>query len=61
LGLGPFVATQINAGKEGAAVTILGTDLTGATSVMFNGTAATFTVVSEPEITTSAPTGAVTT
>ena len=45
----------------GAAVTILGTNLTGATSVSFNGTAATFTVVSKSEImTTTVPTGATT-
>ncbi len=44
----------------GTAVRILGTDLTGATSVTFNGTAATFTVVSRSEITTTVPTGATT-
>lgn len=42
------------------AVTILGTDLTGATSVTFNGTAATFTVVSASQIKTTVPTGATT-
>ena len=46
VGLGPFVETQTTSGEVGAAVKILGTDLTGATSVSFNGTAATFTVVS---------------
>jgi len=44
----------------GAAVKILGTNLTGATSVTFNGTAATFTVVSKSEITTTVPAGATT-
>jgi uncharacterized protein (TIGR03437 family) len=34
--------------------------LTGATSVTFSGTAATFTVVSASEITTTVPTGAAT-
>jgi len=57
---GAFVETQPTSGKVGTAVKILGTDLTGATSVMFNGTAAKFTVVSESEITTSVPTGATT-
>ena len=59
-GLGPFVKTLPTSGTVGAAVTILGTNLTGATSVTFNGTAATFTVVSKSEITTRVPTGATT-
>jgi hypothetical protein len=45
------------------AVKILGTNLTGATNVTFNGTAATFTVKSKSEITTTTttvPTGATT-
>jgi uncharacterized protein (TIGR03437 family) len=42
------------------AVKILGSDLTGATSVTFNGTAAAFTVVSSAQITTTVPTGATT-
>ena len=58
VGLGPFVETQTTSGKVGAAVKILGTDLTGATSVSFNGTAATFTVISPSLITTTVPTGA---
>jgi uncharacterized repeat protein (TIGR03803 family) len=57
-GLGPFVETLPTSGKVKAAVKILGTDLTGATSVTFNGTAATFTVVSSSEITTNVPVGA---
>jgi len=58
VGLGPFVETQTTSGKVGAAVKILGTNLTGATGVTFNGTAATFHVVSSSEITTTVPTGA---
>jgi uncharacterized protein (TIGR03437 family) len=42
----------------GTAVKILGTDLTGATSVSFNGAAAAFTVVSPSLITTRVPAGA---
>jgi hypothetical protein len=38
------VETLPTSGKVGAAVIILGTSLTGATSVSFNGKAATFTV-----------------
>ena len=37
VGLGPFVETQTTSGKVGKAVKILGTNLTGATSVTFNG------------------------
>jgi uncharacterized repeat protein (TIGR03803 family) len=60
VGLGPFVETLPTFGKVGAAVKILGTNLTGATSVSFNGTAAVFEVVSSSEITTTVPTGATT-
>jgi uncharacterized repeat protein (TIGR03803 family) len=60
VGLGPFVETQPTSGKVGASVKILGTNLTGATSVTFNGTAAAFTVKSKSEITTTVPTGATT-
>jgi uncharacterized repeat protein (TIGR03803 family) len=60
LGLEPFVETQPGSGVAGAAVKILGTDLTGASSVTFNGTAAKFTVVPRSEITTNVPAGAAT-
>jgi uncharacterized repeat protein (TIGR03803 family) len=60
VGLGPFVKTLPTSGEVGATVIILGTDLTGATSVTFDGTAAAFTVVSSSEITTTVPSGAAT-
>ncbi|MGA9966289.1 MAG: choice-of-anchor tandem repeat GloVer-containing protein [Terriglobales bacterium] len=60
VGLGPFVQTLTASGKVGAPVLILGTNLTGASSVSFNGTAATFTVVSKSEIKTTVPSGATT-
>jgi uncharacterized repeat protein (TIGR03803 family) len=60
MGLGPFVKTQTTSGAVGASVVILGTNLTPATAVTFNGTAATFTVVSSSEITSTVPTGATT-
>jgi uncharacterized repeat protein (TIGR03803 family) len=60
VGLGPFVETRPTFGEVGKSVEILGTNLTDATSVTFNGTAATFTVVSTSEITTTVPTGATT-
>ena len=58
VGLGPFVETQPTSGKVGAAVKILGTNLTGATSVTFNGTPAVFSVVGPSLVTTTVPTGA---
>src|ERR1022692_3258116 len=58
VGLGPFVKAEPPSGKVGAAIKILGTNLAGATSVSFNGTAAVFTVVSSSEITTAVPAGA---
>jgi uncharacterized repeat protein (TIGR03803 family) len=59
-GLTPFVETQPTIGQAGTLVTILGSNLTGATSVTFNGTPATFNVVSSSEITTNVPSGATT-
>jgi uncharacterized repeat protein (TIGR03803 family) len=58
--LGPFVKTLPTRGAVGTKVRILGTNLADTTSVSFNGSAATFTVVSSSEITTSVPTGATT-
>jgi uncharacterized repeat protein (TIGR03803 family) len=58
VGLGPFVETRPPYGKVGAAVKILGTNLTGAASVSFDGTVAVFEVVSTSEITTTVPAGA---
>jgi uncharacterized repeat protein (TIGR03803 family) len=61
LGLGPFVALQTISGQVGERVTILGTDLTDASSVTFNGTPATFTVNSTGSaITATVPAGATT-
>jgi uncharacterized repeat protein (TIGR03803 family) len=59
-GLGPFVEMLPASGKVGISVKILGTNLTGATSVEFNGTLATFKVASSSEITTTVPVGATT-
>jgi len=47
-------------GTVGTAVVIAGTNLTGATAVIFNGTSAAFTVNSATQITTSVPSGATT-
>jgi uncharacterized repeat protein (TIGR03803 family) len=59
-GLSPFVKTVPVAGSVGTTVLILGNSLSSATSVTFNGTAASFTVVSATEITTTVPAGATT-
>lgn len=58
--LGPFVETRLTSGKVGGRVIILGNNLEGATSVAFNGTHATFKVVSNTEIETTVPMGATT-
>jgi len=60
LGLGSFVETLPAFGKVGTPAHILGTDLTGTTSLTFNGTPATFTVVSKTSIFTNVPAGATT-
>jgi uncharacterized repeat protein (TIGR03803 family) len=60
MGLGPFVKTLPTSGKVGMNVAILGTNLTGATSVTFNGTPASFTVTSSSLIKTAVPAGATT-
>ena len=59
-GLSPFIKTLPSFGNVGAPITILGSNLSGATSVQFNGTPATFNVVSASEITTTVPAGATT-
>jgi uncharacterized repeat protein (TIGR03803 family) len=60
VGLGAFVETNPTSGNVGAAVKILGTNLTGTTSVSFNSTPATFTALSKSEITSTVPVGATT-
>jgi uncharacterized repeat protein (TIGR03803 family) len=60
LGLAPFVKTLPTVGLVGSTVKILGSNLTGATSVTFNGVPSLFTVVSAREISTTVPAGATT-
>ena len=60
MGIAPFVETRPALGKAGYNVQILGSDLTGATGVTFNGVAATFTVASPTLIKTTVPAGATT-
>ncbi len=58
-GLPPFVKTLQAMGKVGSSVIVFGQGLTGATSVTFNGVAATkFSVVSDTYMTAVVPSGA---
>ncbi len=59
-GLGPFVKTLPASGKVGSAVKILGTNLSRAATVAFNGVPAAFTVVSPALLSTTVPGGATT-
>ncbi|MGO4885140.1 MAG: choice-of-anchor tandem repeat GloVer-containing protein [Bryobacteraceae bacterium] len=60
IGQGPFVKTLTTSGKVGATVRIIGTDLNGAISVSFNGTAAGPIIIAATEITATVPAGATT-
>ena len=56
-GLGPFVEANPNFAAPGRPVGILGNNLTGSTSVTFNGLSATFTVLSNTSIEATVPAG----
>ena len=58
VGLPGFIRTTPVFGPTATPVVILGTNLTGTTSVTFNGMQANFNIVSASEITTSVPSGA---
>jgi uncharacterized repeat protein (TIGR03803 family) len=60
MNLGPFVEAQFNFGSVGQIVTILGNNLTGTTSVTFNGTSAKFKVESNTYLKAEVPAGATT-
>ena len=60
VGLSEFVKTNPGAGKVATSVKILGTNLSGATSVTFNGKPAAFSVASKTYIKATVPTGATT-
>jgi uncharacterized repeat protein (TIGR03803 family) len=57
-GLGPFVKTLPLAGAVGRGVLVYGHELTGATSVTFNGVASDFFVASDTLISATVPPGA---
>jgi large repetitive protein len=56
--LSPFVEAVPASGKKASNASLLGSGFKGTTSVTFNGVAATFTVVSDTQITTAVPAGA---
>jgi uncharacterized repeat protein (TIGR03803 family) len=58
LGLPPFVRFLPAIGTVGETIEFLGQGFTGTTAVSFNGTAASFTVVSDTYLTAIVPTGA---
>jgi uncharacterized repeat protein (TIGR03803 family) len=58
MGLGPFVQSVPSAGKVGSTIAILGNNLTDTTSVTFNGTPATFSVISSTFIKATVPSSA---
>jgi|HubBroStandDraft_6_1064221.scaffolds.fasta_scaffold04044_2 uncharacterized repeat protein (TIGR03803 family) len=60
VGLGPFVSLLPSSGKVGRTIEVLGQGFTGTTSVFFNGSAATFRVVSDTYLTAVVPVGATT-
>jgi uncharacterized repeat protein (TIGR03803 family) len=60
VGLGRFAETLPTSGAVGSTIDVLSQGLTGATAVSFNGTAASFTVVSDTYLTATIPSGATT-
>jgi len=59
-GLPPFVKLVQQSGRVGQTGSIIGQGFTGATGVSFNGTPATFTVLSDTLIQATVPPGATT-
>ena len=57
-GISPFVETVQSSGKAGSTIMILGQGFTGVTAVSFNGTSASYNVVSDTYLTAVVPNGA---
>ena len=57
-GLAPFVETRLSSGRPGARIVVLGSGLSDASAVSFNGMSAVFKVVSGTEIVATVPIGA---
>jgi uncharacterized repeat protein (TIGR03803 family) len=60
MGLGPFVAFVVPAGKVGQTAEILGQGFTGTTAVSLNGIPMNFKIVSDTYLTATVPSGATT-
>jgi uncharacterized repeat protein (TIGR03803 family) len=60
LGVSQFVKLVLSSGKVGATVQILGAGFNGATKVKFNGTSASFTILSDTYLTAKVPAGGTT-
>jgi uncharacterized repeat protein (TIGR03803 family) len=60
VGLGPFVEALPYAAKAGTTIDVLGQGLTGTTAVSFNGTDASFIVISDTYLMATVPSGATT-
>ena len=58
MGLKPFVKVQPSVATEGATVSILGNNLDSATNVTFNGTPASFQIISPTLVLATVPSGA---
>ena len=60
MGLSPFIETQTNFGSVGRQILILGNSLSSTTAVSFNGTPATFQILSDTLVKATVPAGATT-
>lgn len=58
VGLGPFVQPVLTFGHVGDRVTLVGTNLTGVSTVRFNGTPGTIKALDATAIVTNVPAGA---
>jgi uncharacterized repeat protein (TIGR03803 family) len=60
MGLGPYIEAQTNFGNVGRQIAILGNNLSSTTAVSFNGTSATFQILSDTLVRATVPAGATT-
>jgi uncharacterized repeat protein (TIGR03803 family) len=60
MGLGPYIEAQTGFGNVGRQIAILGNNLSSTTAVSFNGTSATFQILSDTLVRATVPAGATT-